>query len=101
MLGFDGGGQGLCEPGVSESAGAAPQVKMSGGPAFKDGIEMAAAYLFYLFQNHPFKIDSRTLTGETSATIFSKCRPIACPALFIVERLRVTFRKKHSYRILP
>ena len=69
VLASDGGGMGLREPGLLESAVAAPQATMFGEPIFKDSIEMAAAYLFYLCQNHPF-VDGNKRTALATCLVF-------------------------------
>lgn len=49
-----GGGAGLRDRGMLESAVAAPQATAFGEPLLSDPIEIAAAYLFYICRNHPF-----------------------------------------------
>jgi death-on-curing protein len=54
VLAAHGGGAGLREEALLESAVAAPQATMAGEPLFADPLEITAAYLFYLCRNHPF-----------------------------------------------
>jgi death on curing protein len=54
VLAAHGGMPGIRDSVLLESAVAAPQATQFGDPFFKDGIEIAAAYLFYLCRNHPF-----------------------------------------------
>jgi len=42
-----------------------------GEPIFEDGIEIAAAYLFYLCQNHPFIDGNKRATLATSLVFLS------------------------------
>ena len=69
VLASDGGAAGLRDPGLLESAIAAPQATMFGEPVFADAIEMAAAYLFYLCQNHPF-VDGNKRTALATCLVF-------------------------------
>jgi death-on-curing protein len=54
VLAAHGGSEGLRDQGLLESAVAAPQATYGGEPLFKDPVEIAAAYLFYLCRNHAF-----------------------------------------------
>ena len=54
VLAAHGGMEGLRDEALLESAVAAPQATMFGKPLLEDPIEVAAAYLFYLCNNHPF-----------------------------------------------
>jgi death-on-curing protein len=59
-----GGAHGLREPSLLESAVAAPQITIGGYSPFADLAEVAAAYLFYLWRNHPFlDVNKRTALG--------------------------------------
>ncbi len=49
-----GGSNGLRDRAMLESAVAAPQASFGGTSPFKDTVEVAAAYLYYLCGNHPF-----------------------------------------------
>jgi len=52
-----------------ESAVAAPQASFGGKPLIKDGVEIAAAYLYYLCRNHPF-VDGNKRTALASSLVF-------------------------------
>ncbi|NBS80189.1 Fic family protein, partial [bacterium] len=54
VLQAHGGSAGIRDEGLLDSAVAAPQATMMGKPMFKEPVEVAAAYLFYLCRNHPF-----------------------------------------------
>ena len=49
-----GGSDGIRDYSLLESAVSAPQATFGGTSLYKDMIEIAAAYLFYLCRNHPF-----------------------------------------------
>jgi death-on-curing protein len=49
-----GGSDGIRDRTLLESSVAAPQASFGGKSPFKDIVEVAAAYLFYLCRNHPF-----------------------------------------------
>jgi len=68
IAGF-GGTQGLRDEGLLESAVAAPRATIGGESPFKDLIEIAAAYLFYLCRNHPF-LDGNKRVAMTAAIVF-------------------------------
>jgi death-on-curing protein len=64
-----GGGDGLRDRGLLESAVAQPQASF-GGTYANDGLfAMAAAYLFYLVSNHPF-VDGNKRAGLLSGQVF-------------------------------
>lgn len=64
-----GGGEGIRDRGLLESALAQPQMTFD-GEFVHDGIfAMAAAYLFHLVNNHPF-VDGNKRTGLLCALIF-------------------------------
>ena len=69
VLAANGGADGLRNQGLLESAIGAPQATMFGEPVFKDTIEIAAAYLFYLCQNHPF-VDGNKRTALATCLVF-------------------------------
>jgi death-on-curing protein len=69
VLAAHGGGDGLREPALLESAVAAPQAAMMGEAIFTDPVEIAAAYLFYLCRNHPF-VDGNKRTALASCLVF-------------------------------
>ena len=69
VLAAHGGGEGLRDEALLESAVAAPQATWAGDPIMKDGIEIAAAYLFYLCRNHPF-VDGNKRTALAVCLVF-------------------------------
>ncbi len=69
VLAAHGGGEGLREEALLESAVAAPQATMMGEPLFTDPVEIAAAYLFYLCRNHPF-VDGNKRTALATCLVF-------------------------------
>ena len=69
VLAAHGGGEGLREAALLESAVAAPQATMSGDPLFTDAVEISAAYLFYLCRNHPF-VDGNKRTALATCLVF-------------------------------
>ena len=64
-----GGGQGVRSRELLESAIAAPQASFSGKPIITNGIEVGAAYLYYLCQNHPF-VDGNKRVALASCLVF-------------------------------
>jgi len=69
VLAAHGGGAGLREEALLESAVAAPQATMAGEPLFANPLEIAAAYLFYLCRNHPF-VDGNKRTALATCLVF-------------------------------
>lgn len=69
VLAANGGGEGVREEALLESAVAAPQATMMGELLFTDPIEIAAAYLFYLCRNHPF-VDGNKRTALATCLVF-------------------------------
>lgn len=69
MLAAHGGGRGIRDGGLLESAVVAPQATMMGQPLITDAIEIAAAYLFYLCRNHPF-VDGNKRTALAACLVF-------------------------------
>jgi death-on-curing protein len=69
VLAAHGRSHGLRDESLLESAVQAPQAAILGEPLFKDGIEMAAAYLFYLCRNHPFA-DGNRRTALAACLVF-------------------------------
>ena len=69
VLAAHGGGAGLREAALLESAVAAPQATMMGKPLFTGPVEIAAAYLFYLCRNHPF-VDGNKRTALATCLVF-------------------------------
>ncbi len=69
VLDAHGGSAGLRDKPLLESAAAAPQATMMGKPLFTDPVEIAASYLFYLCQNHPF-VDGNKRTALATCLVF-------------------------------
>jgi death-on-curing protein len=69
VLAAHGGGPGLREEALLESAVIAPQATMMGEPLLTDAVEIAAAYLFYLCRNHPF-LDGNKRTALATCLVF-------------------------------
>lgn len=69
VLAAHGGGAGLREEALLESAVAAPQATTMGKPLFTEPVEIAAAYLFYLCRNHPF-VDGNKRTALATCLVF-------------------------------
>jgi len=69
VLAAHGGGAGLRDLALLESAIAAPQTTMMGQPLVTDPIDIAAAYLFYLCRNHPF-VDGNKRTALATCLVF-------------------------------
>lgn len=74
-LNAHGGGTGLRDRGMLESAVAAPQATAFGEPAFKERVEIAAAYLFYLCRNHPF-IDGNKRVALGACLVFLRANGV-------------------------
>lgn len=64
-----GGSEGLRDRALLESAIAAPQASFGGVSPFKDVVEVAAAYLYYLCSNHPF-IDGNKRAALGACLVF-------------------------------
>ena len=60
---------GLRDRALLEAAVAAPQATYGGEALFKDVIDIAAAYLFYLCRNHPFN-DGNKRTALAASLVF-------------------------------
>ena len=69
VLKAHGGSAGIRDEALLESAVAAPQATMMGQPLISDPVDMAAAYLFYLCQNHPF-VDGNKRSALASCLVF-------------------------------
>ena len=69
VLQAHGGSAGVRDEGLLDSAVAAPQATMMGKPMFREPVEVAAAYLFYLCRNHPF-IDGNKRTALATCLVF-------------------------------
>jgi death-on-curing protein len=64
-----GGLRGVRDEGLLSSAVAAAQATVGGRSPFADGVEIAAAYLYYLCRNHPFN-DGNKRAALASAIVF-------------------------------
>jgi death-on-curing protein len=64
-----GGSDGLREPALLESAVATPQATFGGASPYRDLIEVAGAYLFYLCGNHPF-VDGNKCVALGACLVF-------------------------------
>lgn len=69
QLAHFGGGEGLRDAGLLESALSQPQATFGGEYVHADLWEMAAAYLFHVVSNHPFT-DGNKRVGLLSALVF-------------------------------
>ena len=69
VLRAHGGGSGLRDKALLESAIAAPQATFGGDPIMTDLTEVAAAYLYYLCNNHPF-VDGNKRTALAACLVF-------------------------------
>jgi death-on-curing protein len=70
-----GGSDGVRELALLESAVAAPQASFSGQSPYKDIVELAAAYLFYLCKNHPF-VDGNKRAALGACIVFLRLNGI-------------------------
>jgi death-on-curing protein len=70
-----GGSDGVRELALLESAVAAPQGSFSGQSPYKDIVELAAAYLFYLCKNHPF-VDGNKRAALGACIVFLRLNGI-------------------------
>ena len=69
VLSAHGGLPDLQDLGLLESAVAAPQASFGGEPLVTNPHEVAAAYLFHLYQNHPFN-DGNKRTALAACLVF-------------------------------
>jgi death on curing protein len=84
VLAANGGMPGVRDTALLESAVAAPQATMFGDPLLKDGIEIAAAYLFYLCRNHPF-LDGNKRTALAACLVFMDKNKLFSPKKLDVD----------------
>lgn len=70
-----GGAAGIRDTALLESAVAAPQASFGGKSPFANLAEVAAAYLYYLCQNHPF-IDGNKRTALGACLVFLRLNGI-------------------------
>ena len=71
-----GGLAGIRDSALLESAVAAPQAGFGVKSLYADGVEIAAAYLFYLSRNHPF-LDGNKRTALGACLVFLRLNEIA------------------------
>ena len=76
QLGRFGGGEGVRDQGLLESALAQPAATFGGRFIHEDLFAMAAAYLFHIVRNHPF-VDGNKRVGLLSALVFLDLNGIA------------------------
>jgi death on curing protein len=69
VLAAHGGGTGVRDRALLESAVAAPQASFAGKPLISNTVEIAAAYLHYLCRNHPF-VDGNKRTALAACLVF-------------------------------
>jgi death on curing protein len=70
-----GGSRGIRDENLLASAVMTPQSTFAGKSPYADIVEVAAAYLFYLCQNHPF-IDGNKRTAMMAAIVFLRLNGI-------------------------
>lgn len=70
-----GGLEGVGDEGLLESAVAAPQASVFGKSPYADLVEVAAAYLFYLCRNHPFR-DGNKRAAMAASIVFLRINGI-------------------------
>ena len=70
-----GGSDGVRELALLESAVSAPQASFGGKSPYRDLVEVAAAYLFYLCRNHPF-IDGNKRAALGACLVFLRLNGI-------------------------
>jgi len=86
VLNIHGGLDGLRDEGLLISAISAAQATWGGEPLFKEPIEAAAAYLFYLCKNHPFN-DGNKRTALAACLIVSRANGLISSTQLPRERL--------------
>lgn len=69
VLKAHGGSAGLRDKALLLSAVSAPQATFGGEPIMTDTVEVAAAYLYYLCNNHPF-VDGNKRNALASCLVF-------------------------------
>ena len=74
-----GGSHGVRDEGLLESALAQPEAGFGDEYAHKDLLEMAAAYLYHLVQNHPFH-DGNKRIGLAASSVFLEINGIEVTA---------------------
>jgi death on curing protein len=68
LIDLFGGGHGLRDEGLLESALAQPMAEFDGTPLHTDVFEMAAAYGFHLCRNHPFLDGNKRIAAVAMGT---------------------------------
>jgi len=81
VLAAHGGGAGLRDRGLLESAVAAPRASFGGQALILDPIEISAAYLFYLCRNHPFVDGNKRTALAASLVVLSENQLLPDPGL--------------------
>ena len=84
VLSAHGGGEGLREEALLESAVAAPQATRGGEPIMTDPVEVAAAYLFYICRHHPF-VDGNKRTALATCLVFLAANNLLPPQSLPVD----------------
>lgn len=84
VLAAHGGGEGLREEALLESAVAAPQATWGGEAIMTDPVEIAAAYLFYLCRNRPF-VDGNKRTALATCLVFLAANDLLPPQKLEVD----------------
>lgn len=84
VLAAHGGGEGLRDEALLESAVAAPQATWGGEPIMTDAVEIAAAYLFYICRNHPF-VDGNKRTALATCLVFLAANDLLPPQKLPVD----------------
>ena len=84
VLAAHGGMPGVRDMALLESAVAAPQATKFGETLYKDGFEIAATYLLYLYRNHPF-LDGNKSTALTVCLIFLERNGLLYPEKLDVD----------------
>ena len=69
VIAAHGGGEGISDRALLESAVAAPQASLAGEPLIANTVELGAAYLFYLCRNRPF-VDGNKRTALAACLVF-------------------------------
>lgn len=69
VLAAHGGGTGIRDKALLESAIAAPRASRAGEPLITNIVDLGAAYLFYLCRNHPF-VDGNKRTALAACLVF-------------------------------
>ncbi len=78
VLKAHGGGAGLRDKALLLSAVSAPQATFGGSPIMTDLVEVAAAYLYYLCNNHPF-VDGNKRTAFVVCQTFLALNGLELP----------------------